>query len=397
MRPSCGFLRSVSIQHASCAVGIRPARARGTSPPGAAPPPRPRRIVARMRPGPIPPPSIATSGGELGRCAGSSGAAVMCLCACVYAVRAGGQARTPRASTQRSSAPAAAEPHGFRVAHCQGTTTRGCPHRCGVAPAEVVKPRPKSPDRRASPGPRTRSPTAWRSPIAPGAMPRDGPPRGGAAGIRTPDLRRARAALSRLSYGPPRRIGPRPTAPTARVGAPGLEPGTSALSGPRSDHLSYAPAGRAPARRTSPSAVAPASPAADRAGCPTDARPCPLPKTERADSSPRPQLACQPPARGAADLPAIRGAPARSSTVSRRENLGARCPPMPDLAPGGLTRVRTRRGALALPRKEVIQPQLPLRLPCYDFVPITSPALDGCLPPKPGLAHRLQALPAFVT
>ena len=31
-----------------------------------------------------------------------------------------------------------------------------------------------------------------------------------------------------------------------------------------------------------------------------------------------------------------------------------------------------------LPRKEVIQPQLPLRLPCYDFVPITSPALDGC-------------------
>src|SRR5688500_8457624 len=29
-------------------------------------------------------------------------------------------------------------------------------------------------------------------------------PRGGAAGIRTPDLRRARAALSRLSYGPSR-------------------------------------------------------------------------------------------------------------------------------------------------------------------------------------------------
>jgi hypothetical protein len=48
-----------------------------------------------------------------------------------------------------------------------------------------------------------------------------------------------------------------------------------------------------------------------------------------------------------------------------------------------------------LPRKEVIQPQLPLRLPCYDFVPITSPAFDGCLPC--GLAHRLQALPAFMT
>src|SRR5437764_8569617 len=37
-----------------------------------------------------------------------------------------------------------------------------------------------------------------------------------------------------------------------------------------------------------------------------------------------------------------------------------------------------------IPRKEVIQPQLPLRLPCYDFVPITSPALDGCLPKRVG-------------
>jgi hypothetical protein len=32
-----------------------------------------------------------------------------------------------------------------------------------------------------------------------------------------------------------------------------------------------------------------------------------------------------------------------------------------------------------LPRKEVIQPQLPLQLPCYDFVPVTNPTLDGCL------------------
>ena len=59
---------------------------------------------------------------------------------------------------------------------------------------------------------------------------------GGAAGIRTPDLRRARAALSQLSYGP------LPTShPVTPVGAPGLEPGTSALSGPRSNQLSYAP------------------------------------------------------------------------------------------------------------------------------------------------------------
>src|ERR687884_719933 len=35
-----------------------------------------------------------------------------------------------------------------------------------------------------------------------------------------------------------------------------------------------------------------------------------------------------------------------------------------------------------LPRKEVIQPHLPVRLPCYDFTPITSPTFDGCLPPR---------------
>jgi hypothetical protein len=37
-----------------------------------------------------------------------------------------------------------------------------------------------------------------------------------------------------------------------------------------------------------------------------------------------------------------------------------------------------------LPRKEVIQPHLPVQLPCYDFTPITSPALDACLPSEKG-------------
>jgi hypothetical protein len=31
------------------------------------------------------------------------------------------------------------------------------------------------------------------------------------------------------------------------------------------------------------------------------------------------------------------------------------------------------------PRKEVIQPHLPVRLPCYDFVPVAAPALGRCL------------------
>ena len=31
-------------------------------------------------------------------------------------------------------------------------------------------------------------------------------------------------------------------------------------------------------------------------------------------------------------------------------------------------------------RKEVIQPQVPLRLPCYDFTPVTDPTVACCLP-----------------
>ena len=32
-------------------------------------------------------------------------------------------------------------------------------------------------------------------------------------------------------------------------------------------------------------------------------------------------------------------------------------------------------------RKEVIQPQVPLRLPCYDFTPVADPTVAAC-PPK---------------
>ena len=41
---------------------------------------------------------------------------------------------------------------------------------------------------------------------------------------------------------------------------------------------------------------------------------------------------------------------------------------------------RTRERDLELLlRKEVIQPHLPVRLPCYDFVPIANPTFDGSL------------------
>ena len=79
----------------------------------------------------------------------------------------------------------------------------------------------------------------------------------------------------------------------------------------------------------------------------------------------------------------------------------ARCllvnvPPMSDLRDsfGHDEALDPRTGQMLL-RKEVIQPHLPVRLPCYDFVPIASPTFDGSLPE--GLGHRLRVLPTFVT
>ena len=39
----------------------------------------------------------------------------------------------------------------------------------------------------------------------------------------------------------------------------------------------------------------------------------------------------------------------------------------------------TTTGLSRLLRKEVIQPQVPLRLPCYDFTPITNHTLGACV------------------
>ena len=60
-----------------------------------------------------------------------------------------------------------------------------------------------------------------------------------------------------------------------------------------------------------------------------------------------------------------------SSSKPERFDLRDRCP----------------EARLNLFRKEVIQPQVPLRLPCYDFTPVTSHSLGPCLPC--GLAQAL--------
>jgi hypothetical protein len=127
---------------------------------------------------------------------------------------------------------------------------------------------------------------------------------GGATGIRTPDLLRAKQSLSQLSYRP--RKCKMQSAECKRrntftfcilhfvVGVGGLEPPASILSGSRSNQLSYTPA-----------------------------------------------------------------------AVVYHNNMR-------------LVRRRAIR-VPELPRKEVIQPHLPVRLPCYDFVPVAGPALGRCL------------------
>ena len=46
---------------------------------------------------------------------------------------------------------------------------------------------------------------------------------------------------------------------------------------------------------------------------------------------------------------------------------------------------------LTTPLKEVIQPHVLVRLPCYDFTPVISLTLDGSFPC--GLGHRFRVLP----
>ena len=98
------------------------------------------------------------------------------------------------------------------------------------------------------------------------------------------------------------------------VGAHGLGPWTSSLSETRSNQLSYAP----------PSFHWPCG------GPPRRVLPSAVPASREADSA----MPCA--------LPGLR--------------------PM---------------GAGLLLEKEVIQPQVPLRLPCYDFIPVTGTCLDA--------------------
>ena len=65
---------------------------------------------------------------------------------------------------------------------------------------------------------------------------------------------------------------------------------------------------------------------------------------------------------------------------------------MPEAGAAGraaFSRVRYRLGRY-LPRKEVIQPHVPVRLPCYDFTPLTLHTFDASAPRGFGRRLRVQ-------
>ena len=62
-----------------------------------------------------------------------------------------------------------------------------------------------------------------------------------------------------------------------------------------------------------------------------------------------------------------------------------------EAVPSRSTEVLGKALSAMILRKEVIQPQVPLRLPCYDFTPVAEPTVVSCLPC--GLAHCLRVNP----
>lgn len=121
------------------------------------------------------------------------------------------------------------------------------------------------------------------------------------------------------------------------VGRGGLEPPTSRLSGVRSNHLSYRPMHR--------------------------------PDTPVPTGSRRAWL---------------------SNVKGYEDGPTVECEHLTDALLSRCTR-RAGPSASIFLRKEVIQPQVPLRLPCYDFTPVAEPTVVRC--PPCGLAHGRRVDP----
>ena len=68
----------------------------------------------------------------------------------------------------------------------------------------------------------------------------------------------------------------------------------------------------------------------------------------------------------------------RAMQLPRCRGVPSREPSKPDA--GERMGFRGRALSSCLPRKEVIQPHLPVRLPCYDFTPLTLHTFDASAP-----------------
>ena len=66
---------------------------------------------------------------------------------------------------------------------------------------------------------------------------------------------------------------------------------------------------------------------------------------------------------------------------------GGQRPSGPDAGTGAAGGAASPR---SLPRKEVIQPHVPVRLPCYDFTPLTLHTFDASAPRGFGRRLRVQ-------
>ena len=108
----------------------------------------------------------------------------------------------------------------------------------------------------------------------------------------------------------------------------------------------------------------------------------PLPQDSTACLGRRPGRPSDPAANGRTGTGVSSGCPTGQCSTHER-------PPEGRTPSAWLWAAGTRTHGQVLLRKEVIQPHLPVRLPCYDFVPIADPTFDGSLravgPPASGV------------
>ena len=130
------------------------------------------------------------------------------------------------------------------------------------------------------------------------------------------------------------------------VGTSGLEPPTSRLSGVRSNHLSYAPSFGG----------------------------------DEEDRTPDPLLAKQ--VLSQLSYTPMFGFPSVFQASFCRHSFSLSILKIEQCFLSTCSPLLTEAFELSfvLLRKEVIQPHLPIRLPCYDFTPVINPTLDGVLP-----------------